>query len=410
MKILVHDYSGHPFQVQLSRELARRGHRVLHVYSGSFQTPKGNLERGSDDPAGLQIRPVSVSGEFDKHGLVRRWAQEVQIGRLVSRELDRFRPDLVLSGNAPLDTQQVILGQARRMGSAFVFWLQDIYSEAIERLLPKRLPVLGSVVAARYTRLENSLLRQADHVVPITSDFVAPLLGRGVSPERVTVIENWAPLDQMAPLPRNNPWARRNMGEGGTRVVYSGTLGLKHDPQLLIEIARGIDGHVHVFSEGQFAQRLAEAARAEGLDNLAVEGWVPFADLPAMLSGADIFMAMIEEDAGMFSVPSKVLSYLCIGRPIVASIPAGNLARRIIEREGAGMVFDPGDASGVVEAIRRLAADPGLRRTMGASGRAYAERAFDIEAIGDAFERVVHMSVKRESERLWGRDRLVELR
>ncbi len=30
MRILVHDYSGHPFQAQLSRELARRGHDVVH--------------------------------------------------------------------------------------------------------------------------------------------------------------------------------------------------------------------------------------------------------------------------------------------------------------------------------------------------------------------------------------------
>jgi hypothetical protein len=55
MRILVSDYSGHPFQVQLSRELARRGHSVTHTYSAGFQSPKGNLSVGDDDPAGRII-------------------------------------------------------------------------------------------------------------------------------------------------------------------------------------------------------------------------------------------------------------------------------------------------------------------------------------------------------------------
>lgn len=43
MRILICDYSGHPFQVELSRGLAARGHAVLHLHFADFQTPKGNL-------------------------------------------------------------------------------------------------------------------------------------------------------------------------------------------------------------------------------------------------------------------------------------------------------------------------------------------------------------------------------
>ena len=43
MRILVHDYSGHPFQVQLSRELSRRGHDVTHSFSEVYVSGKGHL-------------------------------------------------------------------------------------------------------------------------------------------------------------------------------------------------------------------------------------------------------------------------------------------------------------------------------------------------------------------------------
>ena len=51
MKILIHDYAGHPFQVQFSRSLAKRGYDVLHVFSGSFQSPNEALAKRMSIPA-----------------------------------------------------------------------------------------------------------------------------------------------------------------------------------------------------------------------------------------------------------------------------------------------------------------------------------------------------------------------
>ena len=52
MRISIVDYAGHPFQVQLSRKLAERGHDVLHLYFGQAITPRGMLTLhggGSED-------------------------------------------------------------------------------------------------------------------------------------------------------------------------------------------------------------------------------------------------------------------------------------------------------------------------------------------------------------------------
>lgn len=60
LKVVLHDYSGHPFQVELARELVRRGHRVHHCYSDSMQTPQGALARRDDDLPTFSIAPVSL--------------------------------------------------------------------------------------------------------------------------------------------------------------------------------------------------------------------------------------------------------------------------------------------------------------------------------------------------------------
>ncbi len=390
MRILLFDYSGHPFQVQLSRELARRGHEVTHSFSSVFQTPKGNLVRQPGDPAGFSTAPIATAKPFAKHSFVRRRRQEIEIGRRLAALIASLKPDVVISSNAPLDVQKIAQRATRRAGAGFVFWLQDIYSHAIADVLPAKVPVLGHVAAYAYTALEFRLLRRSDAVVAITADFEPLLIARRVASARIHTIENWAPLEDIAPMPRDNPWAQAHMSPAALRIVYSGTVGYKHNPALLLALARRLpQAHVHVFSEGPIVEELARQARAEGIANFGVAPWVPFADLPAMLGGADIVVALIEPEAGIYSVPSKVLTYLAVGRPILASVPKVNLAARLIDRIGAGLVAEPRDEAGFLAAAQTLGGDAGMRERMGAAGRAHALVAFDVGRIADRFEAIL---------------------
>jgi glycosyltransferase involved in cell wall biosynthesis len=170
--------------------------------------------------------------------------------------------------------------------------------------------------------------------------------------------------------------------------LYSGTLGLKHNPGLLLALAQRFtdrpDIAVVVISEGLGADWLKE--RAAAAPNLVILPFQPFDRLADVVASADVLVAILEPDAGVFSVPSKVLTYLCAGKPILAAIPLANLASRIITRTDAGYVVAPDDERGFLAAAERLAADEGERSRQGAAARAYAERTFDIAAITDRFE------------------------
>ena len=386
MRIIVSDYSGHPFQVQLSRALAGLGHEVLHLYSASFQTPKGDLLRRDDDPAGFAITGVRSAQPFAKDSFVKRRSQEIEIGGLIGAEIERFGPDIVFSSNAPIDTQVRIRRAARKAGARFVFWVQDLYGEAIWRILRGKFGPFGDVVGRFYSGMERRLIRSSHHVVAIADEFKAQICRQaGIPADKVTVIENWAPLAEVPLGPRDNEWAEGNLPPSPVRFIYSGTLGFKHDPGLLLKIARSVGGHVIVFSEGKAAESLAQQAKAEGVANLEVRSWLPFTDLPKALAGGDVLIVVLEPDAGIFSVPSKVLTYLCAGRPILGSVSKGNLAARIITGAGAGIVEEPGDYDALIAAARRLEADPAERAQMGAKARAYAEKTFDIDIIAGKF-------------------------
>ena len=388
MRCLIHDFAGHPFQVQLSRELARLGHHVTHVYPIGLQGPKGRLQPSEFDSGRLEIRGVPLDRGFQKYSPWRRLDAQRQYARDLGLIVSGGRFDVVLSGNTPIDVQFALLRHCRRNRVGFVHWIQDVYCKALEFFLRRRIGSFAAPLSFPFFLMERWVALRSDANVAIAPAFTEVLSGWGVPPGKTAVLENWAPLDEMRPLPRKNAWSRKHGLDSRVVFLYSGTLGLKHRPDLLYQLAESLDSScaVVVITEGPGREYLAKMPQRE---NLLLLDFQPYDQVPEVLASADVLLATLESDAGQFAVPSKVLSYLCAGRPLLLAAPATNLAASIIERSGAGTVVDPDRPREWIEAARRLGGNAHLRASLGASARSYAEHEFEISRIAARFEEVL---------------------
>lgn len=393
MRILIHDYPGHAFPIQLSRQLAGRGHEILHLYAGYNVTPRGPLARQDNDPDTFSIHPIYIRKPLNKYNFVKRWLQEREYGQLLANEIVRFKPDVVISANTPLDAQKQALNATRKVNGKFLFWLQDIIGIATKRLLAKKLPILGSLIGAYYIRLEKALLRSSDHVVPITEDFMPLMQQWGIAQPKMTVIPNWATLNDLPVQPKNNPWSRSKGLADKFCFLYSGTLGMKHNPDTILKLAihfrEASQVRTVVVSEGPGADWLNRQRKIHKLDNLVILNFQPFEQLPNVMGTADVLFAVLEADAGVFSVPSKVLSYLCAQRPLLLSVPLDNLASKIVKGNDAGLVVDPSDISKFIDSATKLLDENTLRAKLAQNGRKYAINNFNIDEISDKFELII---------------------
>lgn len=387
MRILVHDYGGYPFTVQLARALASRGHEVLYLYSTGLITPKGAMHRRENDSLGLAFEAVTLgNGAATRRAGVRRWIEERRYGASLAARISAWKPDVVLSANTPIDAQGKALTATHEVGGRFAFWMQDLYSAAVERLLSRRNRTAGRIAGRRYARIERRLIRASDVVIAAAGPFVATLREWSVPPARIHHIPNWAPMDDSTGIvPRANEWAREHNLDSVPVLAYTGTLGRKHNPHLLVELAAACpDARVLVVAEGVGATWLL--AQQSAPSNLRVLPLQPPDRLPEVLATADVLVALLDHDASEFSEPSKVLTYLAAGRPILAAIPNDNQAARTILDAQAGRVVDPSDLSGLREAARNLLADAPYRELAGRRGREYAANRFNIAVIADRFE------------------------
>ncbi len=338
---------------------------------------------------GLAIEGLHITRTFAKHSLLTRRQADLEYGRVVAERMTRFSPDVVISANMPLDAQNLLQKAARAHNARFVFWLQDVYSVAARFVLQKKARLLASLGGAYFERLEKRLLRHSDAIVCIAPGFADFVKRWGVPVEKLAVIPNWAPLDEVVPLPHDNAWARENGVAGKFCFMYSGTLGMKHRPELLLALAKRLEttgnARLIVIAGGAGADWLAAKKHEVRSDVLTLLPFQPYERIAEVLASADVLITLLDSEAGAFAVPSKTLSYLCASRALIVAAPAENEAARVVERAGAGSVVTPDNPAGLIAAAERLLADPALCARYGASGRAYAEAHFSIQAIADRF-------------------------
>lgn len=399
MRILVHDYAGHAFPIQLSRELATRGYQVTHAFAGGLLTPRGPLEKRECDPVDFDVTEVPMSPDYraNKYKFFKRRGYELSYGDELITLVRRLRPEVIISGNTPTEAQFKMIRQAQSQDTPFISWVQDFYSLAVDRLARRKLPLFGPLVGAWYRHLDRRCLKASASVVAITKDFVPTLTEFGVLAPKITVIPNWAPLDELPLTAKRNSWSIRHGLEGKFVFLYSGTLAMKHNPDLLWQLTlafrRNLDVRVVVISEGPGADYLRGKQASEGASGLMLLPFQQFSDMPAVLASASVLLTVLEREAGVFSVPSKVLTYHAAGRPILGAMPSENLATQIVREEKSGLCVEPEDAVGFISAAQKLHQDASIRTAMGLRARKYAEREFDMRRIADRFEAVIAKAV-----------------
>ncbi|MBD8043091.1 glycosyltransferase [Arthrobacter sp. Sa2BUA2] len=401
MRLQVHDFSGHPFQAELSRELAARGHSVDHVYSAQYSSGKGVLERTPQDPALLGFSPLDSGQPFRKYSALGRLRFEQAYARTWLEHNQRTAPECIVACNVPLLALEQFRRAAARRNQPWLLWHQDLFSNAISEELARRLPApLAGSGSALVRRIEAGIVRSASQAVVIGEEFRLAYRRWGLDTGHVTVIPNWAPLAEIVPRPRGNAWAAVHLpGEPELRLLYAGTLGRKHNPLLLADLLRsalaaGLPARLIVASEGEGIEMLRADLMQDPDLPVTLLPFQPAADLPDMLGSADVLVTILEPGASRFSIPSKVMSSLAAGRPILGLMPEDNPAAADI-LEAKGYVGPPTEfgVAGAVAWLRNLTRDPSAAQELGARGRELAESRFGIVPIADRFEEVLRRAL-----------------
>ena len=391
MKLYLHDYTGHVAQLEVARALAERGHQVVFTYCDQFSTPRGDLN-AADGLDHLTIRPVSIGQSIDKKNYVRRQWQDLLYRKALVNDVSTDKFDAVLSSNTPLVPQGGILRHCKSTKTPIVHWWTEVYSYAVRHGLSRKSKLLGKVVGGTYQEMERRLVESADTIIAIGKGFQRVASDWKVKND-LTLIPVAAPTRAIVPGSKNNEWSQAQGVAETTNIVYSGTLGIKHRPELISNLAASFQNDANVrlivVSEGPGAEFLKNAKQSQGLDNLILLPFQPFDQYANVLACGDVHVTVLEPEAASYSLPSKVISQLCAGRAQVAVVPDENEAAIVIREAEAGFVAAPGKENDFQAHVKSLLADEGHRNRCGENARRYAEERLDISLLVPRYEEVL---------------------
>lgn len=387
MKLFLHDYGAYPFSRELAAVLEQGGTDVVYAFNRSLEgTPSGWRQSGSH-----RVCPLDLGEPLRREQFVRRWVLERRYGKLLSEAVRLEQPDVAVFANTPIDALVPALATCKRMNIASVVWVQDLLGVAIGQVLTEKFGVLGRLPAAWYQRREIRCLRAANHVISISDSFSPYLRDRGVAEQACSVIPNWAPVDEITPQSRENAWSSEQGLDGQFTFLYSGTLGFKHRPELLVRLAEAVaplGAGVVVNSRGAVADWLREQVRELGLKNFQINDFQPIERLPEVLASGDVLIGMLAPDAADYCVPSKILSNHCAGRAQLLSLNEKNPAAQLVLDRKTGFVASPADPEAFLLAAKQLIEQPEERRAMGQRAREAAEELFNIQKIAPRFAEI----------------------
>lgn len=165
----------------------------------------------------------------------------------------------------------------------------------------------------------------------------------------------------------------------GTKIVYTGNIGLRLDYQFLLNAARRFHQHQWIFV-GPIDEREFRGYSLRALPNVHFLGGRPYEMLPAYVQHADIGLIPFEcNELTKCIYPLKVNEYLAAGKPVLAT-PFADLSAF---GETVHFYQGLGGFGKKLEALEEIARDSELiaqRKAMAAKND-WSARALQIEAL-----------------------------
>ena len=242
----------------------------------------------------------------------------------------------------------------RLRGARVVFTMYELTPEMVAARFGGR---LGRALVAVARVMEAAATRWADHVIVVSRPCRDLVLGRGVPPERISIVLNTTPWCAARPAPATERAAAPTLITHTTLVERSGVhvairamalLGPSW-PDLTLRVVGGGE---------QLPELVRLAGRLDLADRVVFTGLLPWSETLAEVCRARLGLVPVLADGyGELLLPTKLLEYAWLGVPAVCSrLPA----MEAYFPPDAVAYARPGDPEDLARQIERLLASPGL--------------------------------------------------
>ena len=366
-------HSGYTFRtLAILKEQRELGWETFHL-TGSKQENCVALEEDFD---GWHFYRTPVAqGLISKLPVLNQIAVIDGLTRRLDEVVKIVKPD-ILHAHSPVLNALPALRVGRRLGIPVVYEIRAFWEDAaVDHGTSHEWGV-----RYRLTRyLESYALRRVDAITTICEGLRGDILGRGIAPERVTVIPNAVNIENftVGQLPDVN--LAKYLGlEGKLLLGFIGSFYAYEGLSVLLQalpkmLSRNPDIRVLLVGGGSQAKELKVLATQLGIeDKVIFTGRVPHEQVQRYYNLIDVLVyPRLKMRLTDLVTPLKPLEAMAQGRLVVASDVGGHL--ELIRDGETGILFKAGDPDALALKVLDLLSRPDSWRGLRAAARSFVE-------------------------------------
>lgn len=273
------------------------------------------------------------------------------------------RVHCVMAASAPpVAVAKVGSWLARRCNAKFIYHKQDIYPEVVVATGILR----SRMAAALLRRLDARTETAAQRIVVLSGDMADTVRSRGATDAQIAVINNFDPWDWTSSDVKQQSDAAVMGGDEHPpqlQVVFAGNLGRFQNLEVVVAAAVALrtDTRIafHFFGVGALYPMIQREIATQSLDNVHLHGYrSPEHIADFMRRSASIGVVSLGPGVIRAAYPSKTMSYLRNGRPLLLLLEQDSELVRTVVAAGAGVHVASMDTEEIATVLRDLAGRP----------------------------------------------------
>ena len=238
-------------------------------------------------------------------------------------------------------------------------------------------------------KFEHSAYHAAAGAVVLCDGFKRALIAEGYPAELVKIVRSPIDTQLIRPLVAEGREFRSRFGLAPEDfvVLFAGSMGLKQGLDNVVEAARLLSDELPrckwiLVGDGETRATVERQIHALNVGKcVRILPFQPNTGMSAMFASADMLLLNQLVAVKDTVIPSKLLTYMAAGKPVIAAVNAASEGAELLREAGGGVIIPPENPAALAAAVKSLETEPARRLDMGRANRDFAVRNFDQKRI-----------------------------
>ena len=347
--------------------------KIISSYP-SYRKNSSKIKISKEKIKDLSVERINLANESTS--MFKRIINSILLGLFLIKKSFFFKPDLIVVTSIP-----PILGGffgilcKKIFKCKLIYFCMDIHPEI--GLISN--DYKNNILKKFFFLLDNYTCSKTDKIIVHSSDMKASLIDRGVQyKDKILIINNFAKQNNVSITKK-----KYTKLDGFLKIIYAGNIGRFQSLENILIAMKLINNkniELNIVGEGSKKNELENFSKKNNL-NVNFLGYLSQNKIADLIDISDICLVTLMPEIYKYAYPSKIMTYLSRGKPIIATVELDSEIANSIINEKYGYVVNQNDYNSLAKLLLKISHDGNLLKNLNHNSKKAFDKFFSEKVI-----------------------------